>query len=70
MQRMDTAAKAKSGRAVENLPLRVVEGVYSLHPKWSGLFDLKIFLKASLPLKSLKEKVVHMYRCRRKNGGQ
>lgn len=38
-------------RAVEKRPLRIVEGVYSLHPKWSGIFDLKIFLAGSLPVR-------------------
>lgn len=38
-------------RKVEALPLRIVEGVYSLHPKWSDLFDLKIFLAGSLPVR-------------------
>ena len=48
----DCSCQKLSGqRAVENLPIRIVEGVYSLHPKWSGLFDLKIFLKASLPVR-------------------
>ncbi len=38
-------------REVEDRPLRIVEGVYSLHPKWSDLFDLKIFLAGSLPVR-------------------
>lgn len=38
-------------RTVEDRPLRIVEGVYSLHPKWNNLFDRKIFLTGSLPIR-------------------
>jgi len=34
-------------RTVKNLPLRIVEGVYSQHPQWRDLYDLNIFLTAN-----------------------
>lgn len=46
-----SCGRLSGSRKVEALPLRIVEGVYSLHPKWSGIFDLKIFLTGSLPVR-------------------
>ena len=46
-----TCGKLSGVRAVGDSPIRIVEGVYSLHPQWSGLFDLKIFLSADLPVR-------------------
>ncbi|MDD3192508.1 MAG: hypothetical protein PHE47_01415 [Oscillospiraceae bacterium] len=41
-----SCGKLSGKQAVAPLPLRIVEGVYSQHPKWSGQFDLKVFLTA------------------------
>lgn len=43
-------------RTVKGLPLRIVEGVYSQHPKWRDLCDLTIFLTAdrSIRLKRIE----------------
>lgn len=42
-----SCGKLSGSRTVKNLPLRIVEGVYSQHPQWRDLYDLNIFLTAN-----------------------
>ncbi len=49
-----------SGIIIQNSNMRIIEGSYSLHPKFDGFYDVKIFL--SLPLNE------QIQRIRQRNG--